>query len=184
MVEPPRASVLDTADPGTTAGVSLRALPATAQFIFRGAAAAIVGAGTGFGVTLPETACRAAENSAKAALWLGPDEFLLLAPADDEPAAEHAILAALRDIPHALVNVGHRNVALEVAGPRAARLLNAGCPLDLDEPAFPVGMCTRAVLAKAQIVLWRRTPDMFYLNVWRSYARYVWDFLVEARARL
>jgi sarcosine oxidase subunit gamma len=63
-------------------------------------------------------------------------------------------------------------------------VLNAGCPLDLDISAFPVGMCTRSVLAKAQIVLWRTGIDVFQLHVWRSFYPYVEEFLIEARTRL
>jgi sarcosine oxidase, subunit gamma len=58
-------------------------------------------------------------------------------------------------------------------------LLNAGCPLDLDLSAFPVGMCTRTVLAKAEIVLWRTSQDVFHVEVWRSFADYVSRFLAE-----
>jgi sarcosine oxidase, subunit gamma len=51
--------------------------------------------------------------------------------------------------------------------------------LDLDLSAFPVGMCTRTVLAKAEIVLWRTSQDVFHVEVWRSFADYVSRFLAE-----
>jgi sarcosine oxidase subunit gamma len=60
-------------------------------------------------------------------------------------------------------------------------VLNCGCPLDLDIGAFAVGMCARTVLAKAEIVLWRTAPDRFRIEVWRSFAAYVWGVLEEAR---
>ena len=59
-------------------------------------------------------------------------------------------------------------------------LLAAGCPLELDVAAFPVGMCTRTMLAKVEIVLWRTGPDVFRIEVWRSFAPYVSAFLSEA----
>jgi sarcosine oxidase, subunit gamma len=59
-------------------------------------------------------------------------------------------------------------------------LLAAGCPLDLDERAFPVGMCTRTVLAKAEVVLWRTGVESFRLEVARSFVAYVSEFLAEA----
>ena len=58
-------------------------------------------------------------------------------------------------------------------------MLNAGCPLDLDLAEFPVGMCTRTVFAKADIVLWRTRADAFHLEVWRSFAGYVAGLLAE-----
>jgi sarcosine oxidase subunit gamma len=65
-------------------------------------------------------------------------------------------------------------------GPQAATLLSAGCPLDLDDSAFPVGMCTRTVLAKAEVVLWRTGAEAFRIEVWRSFVAYVSQFLAEA----
>ncbi len=41
-------------------------------------------------------------------------------------------------------------------------------------------MCTRTLLAKAELVLWRRGPDVFRLELRPSFAAYAWDFLTEA----
>ena len=95
--------------------------------------------------------CAAGE---RATLWLGPDEYLLLdlAPQDGSALATAAsIEAALHDSPHALVDVSHRQFALEVSGPYAEIILRGACPLDLHISQFPVGMCTRTVFAKADI---------------------------------
>ena len=67
-----------------------------------------------------------------------------------------------------------------VSGPEAETLLAAGCPLDLEAGAFPVNMCTRTMLAKAEIVLWRTGAQAFRVEVWRSFAPYVAAFLAEA----
>jgi heterotetrameric sarcosine oxidase gamma subunit len=79
------------------------------------------------------------------------------------------------------VDVSHRDTALAVSGPRAGWVINAFCALDLHQVAFPVGMCTRTVLGKAEIVLWRTDVDMFHIEVARSFAPYVWACLEEAR---
>ena len=76
--------------------------------------------------------------------------------------------------------MSRRQAGIEVDGPDAAATLNAGCPLDLDPAAFPVGMCTRTVLAKSEIVLWRTAPATFRVEVPRSFAAYAWSFLMEA----
>ena len=162
----------------------MRPLPYAAKFIFRGPARAMEAAGRAYGLPLPEIACRAAADGQRAALWLGPDEWLLIAPEDEAAAVAHDIAEALAGIPHALVAVGHRNLGIEIAGAAAATVLNSGCPLDLDLEAFPVGMCTRTVLAKAEIVLWRTAAHTFRIEVWRSFASYVWQFLDQARGEL
>ena len=53
--------------------------------------------------------------------------------------------------------------------------------LDLHPVAFPVGMCTRTVFGKAEIVLWRTEAEAYHIEVARSFAPYVWACLEEAR---
>ena len=105
--------------------------PFAARWILRGGAEVSAPAGAAFGAPPPLEPLRAAAEGARAALWLGPDEWLLIAE-DDEPGLGAAVEAALAGVPHALVDVSHRQCAIELAGPGAARLLNAGVPLDLD----------------------------------------------------
>jgi sarcosine oxidase subunit gamma len=69
---------------------------------------------------------------------------------------------------------------LNVTGDFAAELLACACPRDLDIEAFPVGACGRTLFGKAEIVLWRRAPRNFHIEVWRSYAEYVTLWLIEA----
>jgi sarcosine oxidase subunit gamma len=151
-----------------------------ARFILQGGADARRAAGAAFGVTLPEDPCRANDAGGRAALWLGPDEQLLLAPAADARSIAERLQTALAGIPHSLVDVSQRQVAVRVNGPDAAELLNSGCPLDLDPAAFPPGACTRTVLAKAEVVLWRIRAQEYHLEVWRSYSAYVLGWLREA----
>ena len=162
----------------TTPGV--RPLPPAARWILRGGAEARTAAASALQSPIPDEACRAATAEGRAALWLGPDEWLLIAPAAQADAVGAALAAALAPTPHSLVDVSHRQVAIELATPEAALLIAVGCPLDLDPAAFPVGMCTRTMLAKAEIVLWRTGPEVFRIEVWRSFAPYVSAFLGEA----
>lgn len=136
--------------------VQLTALPAATRLIVRAHPS-------------PPDVCRASVNGDHALLWLGPGEYLLIAP---EGAAIDA---------KAAVDVSHRNTAIGVAGPRAAWVINAFCALDLHPSAFPVGMCTRTVFGKSEIVLWRIAADAFHIEVARSFAPYVWACLEEAR---
>jgi sarcosine oxidase subunit gamma len=163
--------------PQITTCALMRALPPATRYVLRGSSRAMTAAGTALGLTISQVACRAATNGSVAALWLGPDEQLLIGPESADLAA--TLQPALRDLPHSLVEVSHRQIALEVRGPHATAMLNAGCPLDLDPGAFPVGMCTRTVFAKAEIVLWRTDETVFHVEVWRSFASYVTEFFAE-----
>ena len=155
-------------------------LPAAARWILRGGPEVRLAAEGALGLAIPAEACRAAAEGDSAALWLGPDEWLLIAAERRTDEAAAALAAALAGLAHSLVDVSHRQVALEVSGPDAPALLAAGCPLDLETEAFPVGMCTRTLLGKAEIVLWRTRADAFHIEVWRSFAPYVSAFLSEA----
>jgi sarcosine oxidase, subunit gamma len=157
----------------------LRSLPAAARWVLRGDEAVRAAAQAALGVPLPAEACRAGVTGERAALWLGPDEWLLVAPAEQAGLAMR-LERSLAHLPHSLVDVSHRQLALLVHGPRAAAVLAGGCPLDLDLQSFPVGMCTRTVLGKAEVVLWRTDVQAFRLEVWRSFAPYVAQFLDEA----
>jgi sarcosine oxidase subunit gamma len=164
----------------------LKVLPPATRFAFHGGAPAQSTALPVWGPAFSQEACRANAHALRATLWLGPDEYLLLdfgtaSLATGAGALETlgALEQALTDVPHALVDISHRQFALEVSGPHAATILSGACPLDLDLAEFPIGMCTRTVLAKADIVLWRTRKDAFHLEVWRSFAGYVTGLLAE-----
>jgi len=170
--------------PAVSETAVLRALPPAARFILRGDANVIAAAGAAMGLIMDHTPCRASQAATCAALWLGPDEYLLLAADPDGGTLAPALREALDGAAHSLVDVSHRQTGLEIAGPYAADILNSGCPLDLDLAAFPVGMCTRTVLAKAEIVVWRTAPDVFRIEVWRSFTDYVARFLTQAASEM
>ena len=118
----------------------------------------------------------AAHSGPRAALRLGPDEWLLLA----EDGAAAALLAAMAGPAVAIVDVSHGYLALAIAGPEAADLLNEGCPLDLDAASFPPGACTRTLFGKAEIILWRTGPLAFRIESARSFVPYVRGLLDAA----
>ncbi len=166
----PLASHAATVTPSDA--VCVAALPPATRLSLRTADAAAAGAALGF--TLGTPICRAEAAGPRAALKLGPDEWLLLAP-DGEAAALMGVAVA-----GSLVDVSHRSTAIEISGPFAVEALAAFVALDLDAAAFPVGMCSRTVFGKAEIVLWRTAAEVFRIEVWRSFAPYVWECLDES----
>jgi sarcosine oxidase subunit alpha len=155
------------------------ALAPTFRLIVRASNAAATAIGASIGVMLGSVPCRGIVSRDRAALWLGPDEWLVLAPEAEISLTERAIAAA-GDMASSVVDVSDRNLSIEITGPRATWCLNAFCALDLDPAAFPVSMCTRTLFGKAEIVLWRLGTETFHIEVARSFAPYVWDCLAEA----
>src|SRR3954454_4945136 len=92
----------------------VRLLPAAARFTLRGRPPVMAAAGAALGLNITDAAGRSAANSERAALWMGPDEQLILAAVTDGEAMGTQLRAALSALPHSLVDMSHRQLALEV----------------------------------------------------------------------
>ena len=147
--------------------------PPASRLVLRGDAEVAARAGAAIGLALPLAPHATAAAGDRAALWLGPDEWLLLAPPD-------GLAVCLDGLPHSLVDVSDGFLALILRGPAAARALSAGCLLDLHTAAFPPGMATRTVLGRAGIILWRLDDNEWRVEIGRSFADYGRGFLTEA----
>ena len=119
------------------------------------------------------------EEGPRAALWLGPDEWLILGPphVGNEIVAE--LGAALSGIHHSLVDVSANRVAFEISGPRAKETLSKGCSLDLHPRAWTTGMCAQTELGKAQVILHERAGTTG-IAVRTSFADYMVDWFLAA----
>ena len=120
-----------------------------------------------------------------AVLWLGPDEWLVVGPADGEAALQAQLHDALGD--HvgrvAIVDVSANRTTLELRGPRTRELLEFGCPIDLHSRVFGPGRCAQTLLARANMLIWHvaREPEPVYRLVVRpSFAAYVAAWLADA----
>ncbi|MBA3447056.1 MAG: sarcosine oxidase subunit gamma [Pseudaminobacter sp.] len=157
-------------------GVKIAVLPPAVRMSLRAPEASMAALSKALGVRLPVAPKSSASNGGRTALWLGPDEWLVIDDAGGDPLADCAGVKAL----HAAVGVSHRNVGISVTGPAAAATINAGCPQDLSLAAFPVGACSRTILGKIEIVLLRTGENAFRVECWRSFSDYALAFLVEA----
>lgn len=106
------------------------------------------------------------------ALWLGPDEWLLVGDIDVAALERDGLMA---------IDAGHARTVLTVAG-AAADVLAKGCSLDFHLDAFPVETCAQSRLARISVLLHRRGAQRFDLYVGRSFAVYAWHWLADAAA--
>ncbi|TIS58169.1 MAG: sarcosine oxidase subunit gamma family protein [Mesorhizobium sp.] len=157
-------------------GVKVEILPPAERISLRAPEASLAVLSKALGVTLPAKPKTSATKGGRTALWLGPDEWLIVDEAGKDPLADCAKVSAL----HSAVGISHRNVAISVAGPAAAVTVNSGCPQDLSLEAFPVGAASRTILGKSEIVLLRTAADAFRVECWRSFSDYVFTLLSEA----
>ena len=162
---------------------SLAEGPPAIRLIFRGGDAARSACSSAFNAILPQGRGAAGVGDDRTAIWLGPDEWLLIAEDVDPEILAAEIKAALGSTAHSLVDVSHRQVGLDARGAVAARALSAGCPIDLRLSAFPAGTATRTIFDRSEIVLWRREEAAFRVEVSRSFAPYIVGALTEAAKR-
>ncbi|MBZ9853774.1 sarcosine oxidase subunit gamma [Mesorhizobium sp. CA13] len=156
-------------------GAKVEVLPPAERISLRAPEASLAALSKALGVTLPKKPKTSVSKGGRTALWLGPDEWMIIDEAGNYPLADCAKISAL----HSAVGISHRNVAISVAGPAAAAAINSGCPQDLSPEAFPVGAASRTILGKAEIVLLRTAQDAFRVECWRSFSDYVFTFLSE-----
>jgi sarcosine oxidase, subunit gamma len=121
---------------------------------------------------LPTKVCQTGAFGGGTAICLGPDEWTLLLPTDSASPTIEGV--------HSVTDISHRALSLNISGPRAATLIESGCPLDLALSAFPVGKATRTLYDSVEIILWRTAEDTFHIEVWRSFAPYLWSALTLA----
>ena len=134
---------------------------------------------------LPGEPCGSARKGQLAALWLGPDQWLLTCPRDEVGSLLSALRDALADVHSAITDVSDARIALRVAGPSARDVLAKGCPLDLHPRAFAAGSCAQSLLAKASVLIHLVDDDQtrgpaFDVYVARSFAHYLWMWLEDA----
>jgi len=134
------------------------------------------------GAALPIQPNTIAVGSARRLLWLGPDEWLVVAPPTERPGLELALLAALGAEPGAIVDVSGERAVLELSGPHARDVLMKGCSIDLHPTAFSVGQCAQTGLARAQVVLMPVGEAAYWIFVRSSFAGYLTAWLQDAMA--
>jgi sarcosine oxidase subunit gamma len=170
-----RRGVLDGLQGGSGVARLAPAAPAS-RISLRAPAGSVEALSASLGLSLPTRPKTSASANGRHALWIGPDEWLVI----DENATDLMALAGQSGALHAATDVSHRNTAIIVSGPKAADAINGGCPQDLSLAVFPVGAASRTVLGKAEIVLYRTAEDTFRVEVWRSFATFAFGMLDEA----
>ena len=110
-------------------------------------------------------------------LWLGPDEWLVIAEPGGAGAIAAELARSLADLHRSVVDVSANRVVLELSGTSRNDLLSSACPIDLHPRSWADGRCAQSVFGAAQVLLQERrgTTRLF---VRPSFAGYVVDLLL------
>jgi sarcosine oxidase subunit gamma len=167
------ASLPDTA--------SLAELPYTAMVGLRVDPAAPAGGRVAevLGAPLPTSCGDVTGTGAHRAVWLGPDEWLVVTDADPVALADQ-LTAAMGEDPGLALDLSANRTMLELSGPRAREVLEKGCPADLHPRAFAPGNAVSTTLARVPVLLWQTGEDGYRLLPRSSFADYVARWLLDA----
>jgi sarcosine oxidase, subunit gamma len=126
--------------------------------------------------TAPNTATTTGDRDA---LWLAPDEWLVVGVPGAAGAIAEELERSLDGLHHSVVDVSANRVLLELKGPSRHDLLASACPIDLHPRSWSNGRCAQSVFGAAQVLLQER-EGATRLFVRPSFADYVVDLLLAA----
>ncbi|HYU85595.1 MAG TPA: sarcosine oxidase subunit gamma family protein [Kribbellaceae bacterium] len=134
------------------------------------------------GVPLPVHCGGTAHGARGTAIWLGPDEWLVIAPGDDAATARLGddLAAALAGDHGSVVDVSANRTTLELTGPAARAVLEKGCALDLHPRSFGPGQAVSTAVGPVPVVLWHLDDLTYRLLPRASFADYLARWLLDA----
>ncbi|MFH9980807.1 sarcosine oxidase subunit gamma [Streptomyces sp. NPDC017179] len=135
--------------------------------------------GSVLGAPLPASCGRTAQSGPHTAVWLGPDEWLVLSQGDG-PELVAGLLDALAGDPGAVVDVSANRTTLELSGPSARQVLEKGCVLDLHPRSFGPGRAVATQVGPVPVVLWQTGDTTYRLFPRSSFADYLARWLIDA----
>ncbi len=145
-------------------------------------AAAAAAIGKALGGPLPTVPCTASRLGEADVLWLGPDEWLLIAERGQEQTLGDSLREAIGDADGAVTDVSAQRTAVALTGPKVREVLARGCSIDLHPRVTPIGSCVQTLLAQTGVVIVVRDElaSDFLLLVRSSFAGYFGDWLIDA----
>ena len=133
------------------------------------------------GLELPLTPNTTTAGNDLLSIWLGPDEWLLLAEHQRSDSPVKELQAALTGHFASVVDISAGQTVIRLSGPSTLDVLARGCALDLDPSVFPPGACAQTLLARAQALLVAvDAKPTFDIVVRRSFAPYAAAWLEDS----
>jgi sarcosine oxidase subunit gamma len=151
------------------------------QVNVRASGGVITRIGDALGVALPVQPNTVQTREQMSALWLGPDEWLIVDAPDMAPRIEARVRRAFPPDWGSVVDVSANRVVFELSGSSARDVLAQGCPLDLHPRQFGPDRCAQTLLARVAIIVWQvDAAPTFRLLVRASFAGHVGRWLADA----
>lgn len=131
------------------------------------------------GAPLPRNVGETSRSGQHTALWLGPDEWLVVSESDAGALVDQ-LRAAAGDTPAQVLDLSANRTVIELTGPGARGVLEKGCPADLHPREFVDGTAIMTSLARVPVLVWKLDADRFRVLPRASLASYVAAWLLDA----
>ncbi|HJV97926.1 MAG TPA: sarcosine oxidase subunit gamma family protein [Arthrobacter sp.] len=130
-------------------------------------------------------ACGAVSGSGETSvLWLGPEEFLVVAPMEAHESLGGDLIQALRealgDDEGQVVDLSANRTTFELTGPRSRAVLEKGCSLDLHPREFKAGTALSTEIGNIPVVLWKTGDESYRIFPRASFAEFLGRWLLDA----
>lgn len=183
MLEPQFESALANRAEPTNTYVGLREITTRGMIDLRGLTADrnfLSAAKDVLGFDLPKQARTSTAFGDVKALWLSPDQWLILC-AREKAAALAVDLSKAVEKTHALaIDVSDMRSIIRIEGERGREVMMKGCSLDFTGDDIKPGYVRRVRFAEIAALINIVGENIIDLYVFRSYANYAWDFLMKA----
>jgi sarcosine oxidase, subunit gamma len=117
-------------------------------------------------------------------LWLGPEEFLVVAPTEAHESLGGDLIQALRealgDGEGQVVDLSANRTTFELTGPQGRAVLEKGCSLDLHPREFKAGTAVSTEIANIPAILWKTGEESFRIFPRASFAEFLGRWLLDA----
>jgi sarcosine oxidase subunit gamma len=137
------------------------------------------GIGDALGAALPRKVGETSQAGGHTALWLGPDEWLVVSETAAETLVDQLRTAA-GETPSQVLDLSANRTVIELTGPGARSVLEKGCPADLHPRVFTDGTAIVTSLARVPVIVWKVDTDTFRVVPRASLAQYVAAWLLDA----
>lgn len=145
-----------------------------------GDAGARLGALTG---GLPSASGKVTGSGDTAVLWLGPAEFLVVAPAESHESLggdlPRTLVEALADGEGQVADLSANRTTFELSGPRARAVLEKGCSLDLHPRVFTTGTALSTEIGGIPAILWKTGDEAYRIFPRASFAEFLGRWLLD-----
>ncbi len=132
------------------------------------------------GFDLPKTARTSNTWGDLKALWLSPDQWLILCPGNRAQSLLGELTTALKGVHSLCVDVSDMRAIIRLEGAHARTTVMKGTSIDLTHGDYMPGTVRRMKFAEVGALLHIIEDNVIEVYVFRSYADYTWEFLLKA----